>query len=192
MLNISKTLSTLLATAILSTTVFAQSDEFELLPFFNKDWDAKLELAAVAGYMDFNRNSMDNGITHGLEVSFDCPVFKLPGDNTIRQQLSLNTYNKSDVKVQSIEMNPYYMVDISKDLVFGFGPGIGGVKVSPDNSKNQWLFALQAGAGVKYYINDFILGADVRYQWTAEKDLGAGSDAGVDNTRFLVKAGYRF
>ena len=192
MLNISKTLSALLATALLSTASFAQSDEFELLPIFNENWDANLEVALVAGYMDFDRSSMGDGTTYGLEVSFDCPVFKLAGDNTIRQQLSLNSYDKNDVKVMSIEMNPYYMVDISEDLVFGFGPGIGGVKVSPDNEKSQWLFAVQAGAGVKYYINDFILGADVRYQWTTEKDLGTGSDEGVDNARFLAKAGYRF
>jgi len=192
MLNLSKTLTALLAAAILSLPAFAQSDEFEFLPIFKKGWDGDLEVALVAGYMDFQNNGIDSGLTHGIELSFNCPVFKLPGDNTIRQQLSLNSYSKNSVKIMSIEMNPYYMIDLSKDVVLGFGPGISGVKVSPDNAKNQWLFAVQVGAGVKYYINNFILGADLRYQWTAAKDLGAGVKEDVDNARFLAKVGYRF
>lgn len=191
--HLSKFFTSLVAVAALSSTACAQSDEFKFLPIFNDDnWEPKIEVALIAGYIDFDRSEVDDGHSYGVELSFDCPVFTLPGDNVIRQVLSLNTYNENGLKMTSIEMNPYYMVNISKDLVLGFGPGIGGVKADPDHASSQWMFAVQAGAGIKYYINDFILGADIRHQWTAEKDLGNGSKEDLENTRFLVKAGYRF
>ena len=40
--------------------------------------------------------------------------------------------------------------------------------------------------------NNFLVGLDVRWQWTAEDDLGNGIQEDLDNMRILVKAGYRF
>ncbi len=193
MLKLSKLLTTFAATAVLSSTLCAQSDEWKFLPVFNDEtWKANFEVAAVANYLVFERNELDNGFAYGVELSFDCPVFTLPGNNPLRQQLSVSRYDKGGLVMTMIEMNPYYFVDLSKDLVLGFGPGLGAIEANPDNAKSQWLFTLQAGAGLKYYIDDFLIGADVRYQWTAEKNLGSGSEVGVDNTRLLFKAGYRF
>ncbi len=188
MTNFSKYLSALLGTALLSTASFAASDEFKAFPIFTDDnWKAHIEVAAVAAHMNFDRAEIDNGMAYGLDLSFDCPVFTLPGDHLLRQQLTLSRYDKNGLKMTTIEMNPYYFVDLSKDLVLGFGPGIGGVHADVDGGKDQWLFAVQAGAGLKYYIDDFLIGADLRYQWTAKKEVGE-----LDNMRMLMKVGYRF
>lgn len=198
--NLSKWLSALLSTAVISSASFAGSDEFKAFPIFTDDnWKPNIEVAAVVGYMNFDRSSINNravddGVVYGLalEFSFDCPVFTLPGDNLLRQQLNINRYDKNGLKVTTIEMNPYYFIDLSKDLVLGFGPGIGAVHGEPEGGKDQWLFAVQAGAGLKYYIDDFLIGADVRYQWTAAKDFGASTKEDLDNMRMLMKVGYRF
>lgn len=56
-----------------------------------------------------------------------------------------------------------------------------------DAGESQWLFAVQAGAGLKYNIDDFLIGADIRHQWTAKKEVGE-----LDNMHLLLKAGYCF
>ncbi len=176
-----------------SASVCAGSDEFKLFPVFtDENWKAKMEVAAVAGQIDFDRKGVKSGPLYGVELSFECPVFTIPGENTIRQQLELSQYDKNGLRVTLIEMNPYYHIDLTNDLVWGFGPGIGAMHADPDGSKDQWMFTVQVGTGVKYYINDFFLGADLRYQWTAEKELGSGNKQDLDNMRYLLKAGYRF
>ena len=188
-----KLLMVLLSTAVLSTASFGASDEFKFLPVFtDASYTPDFEVAVVTGYMDYTRNGIDDSAVYGAELSFDCPVFTLPGDNPLRQQLSINRYNKKGLKVTTIEMNPYYFIDLAKDLTFGFGPAIGAVRGDPTDGDAEWLFSAQVGAGVKYYINNFLVGADIRYQWTTEKSFGGTTDVGLDNTRFLLKAGYRF
>lgn len=195
MKTISKQLSVLLSTALISTASYAQSDEFKMFPIFtDDDFKANIEVAAVAGFMDFERSGVDDRTVYGVELSFDCPVFTLPGNNPLRQQLSVNHSDKGGFEVTSIEMNPYYFIDMADDLIFGFGPGIGAVHGESDGGKDQWLFAVQAGAGLKYYMDDFLIGADLRYQWTAEKNFSnaGGQKEDLDNMRLLLKAGYRF
>jgi opacity protein-like surface antigen len=188
MTRFSKCLSVFLGTALLSAASLSAADEFKAFPIFtDKNWKANIEVAAVAAHVNFDRSEVKDGMAYGLDLSFDCPVFTLPGDHLLRQQLTLSRYEKNGLKVTTIEMNPYYFVDLSKDLVLGFGPGIGGVHADVEGGESQWLFAVQAGAGLKYYIDDFLIGLDLRYQWTAEKELGE-----LDNTRLLLKAGYRF
>lgn len=186
-------LSTILTCTLLSSSLFAASDKFCVLPCFTDDsWKPNFEVAAVGGYMKFDTSGIDSGSVYGVELSFDCPVFTLPGNNLLRQQLNLNQYDKNGLRITTIEMNPYYFIDISDKLVFGFGPGIGGVHADQDGEKDQWMFAAQVGAGLKYYVNDFIIGVDLRRQWTASKEFRNNGKEDLDNMRFLVKAGYRF
>jgi opacity protein-like surface antigen len=190
-----KQLIALLSTAVIVTASYAQSDEFKMFPIFtDDDFKANIEVAAVVGYMDFDRSAIDDRNVYGVELSFDCPVFTLPGNNPLRQQLSVNRSDKGGFKVTSIEMNPYYFIDLADDLVLGVGPGIGAVHGEPDNGQDQWLFAVQAGAGLKYYMNNFLVGADLRYQWTAEKNFSnvGGQKEDLNSMRLLLKAGYRF
>jgi opacity protein-like surface antigen len=195
MKTISKKLAAILSTAVISTVSYAQSDAFKMFPVFtDDDFKANIEVAAVAGYIDFDNSAVDDRTVYGIELSFDCPVFTLPGNNPLRQQLSVNHSDQGGFEVTSIEMNPYYFIDVADNLVLGFGPGIGAVHGEPDNGQDQWLFAFQAGAGLKYYMDDFLVGADLRYQWTAEKNFSnvGTQKEDLENMRLLLKAGYRF
>ncbi|OHE00373.1 MAG: hypothetical protein A3K14_03465 [Sulfurimonas sp. RIFCSPLOWO2_12_FULL_36_74] len=192
MKNIQKGLGALLASAILSTSAFAAEREFKVLPVFTDgNWCGQTEVAVVMGSTNFD-NNLKTGVNYGVELSFDCPVFTLPGDHILRQQLSLSRYDKNNFEVTVIEMNPYYFFRLSKDLLLGVGPGIAGVHGDPEGGKDNWSFAYQAGAGLKYYMNNFLVGADLRWQWTDEKDYGSGTKEDLDNMRVLLKAGYRF
>ena len=193
MKHIKKVLGALATSAILSTSALAtESAELKILPIFtDENWCGQTEVSVVVGSMDFKKDELSTGANYGLELSFDCPVFTLPGKHTLRQQLSLSRYDKDNFTVTVIEMNPYYFFDISENLSLGVGPGIAGVHGNPDNGESKWAFAFQAGAGLKYYMDEFLVGVDVRWQWTDEKDFGAG-DENLDNTRVLLKAGYRF
>lgn len=190
---IKKALLTLASGVLLSSSVYG-ADKFQAFPIFkDPNYKPNIEVALIGGYVGFANNDIDGGEMYGLEVSLDCPVFTLPGDNLIRQQLSVNKYSKNSVDVTTLEINPYYFMHLSKDLLFGFGPGIGAALVDAPG-QNTWLFTYQAGAGLKYYINkDVLVGLDVRWQGSVEKDyMGSGKDDNLNNTRTLAKIGYRF
>lgn len=122
------TLKNILLSLVVASSASFAGDEFKFLPIFlNDDYKYNFEISAVVGVADFDKSGVDNGTMYGLEVSFDCPVFTLPGDNLLRQQLNLNHFDENGLKVTTIEMNPYYFIDIADDLVVGFGPGIGGI-----------------------------------------------------------------
>lgn len=191
---IKKSLLALAGSALLSSSLYS-ADEFQALPIFTNDnYKTNIEVALVSGYMGFSNSAIDGGMMYGLEVSLDCPVFTLPGNNLLRQQISVNRYSESGLDITTIEVNPYYFIDLSDKLVFGFGPGIGGAFVDASGGKETWLFTYQAGAGLKYYITeDILLGADVRWQGSVEKDyLGTGNQENLNNTRAMAKIGYRF
>lgn len=190
---IKKALTALVTLSVLSTASFAEDREFKVLPVFtDANWCGQTEVAVVVGSSNFDKDELSTGANYGLEISFDCPVFTLPGDHILRQQLSVSRYDKNDFEVTVIEMNPYYFFRLSNKLQLGVGPGIAAVHGDPDNGNDNWAFAFQAGAGLKYYLeNNFLVGMDLRWQWTDEKDYGAGEED-LDNMRVLFKVGYRF
>lgn len=192
MKHIKKGLGALLAGAVLSTSAIAADKEFKILPVFTDgNWCGQTEIAAVVGSTNFD-NNLKTGVNYGVELSFDCPVFTLPGNHILRQQLSVSRYDKDGFEMTVIEMNPYYFFRLSNKLQLGVGPGIAGVYGDPEGGKDNWAFAYQAGAGLKYYMDDFLVGVDARWQWTAEKDYGSGTEEDLDNMRILFKAGYKF
>ncbi len=181
-----------LAGAVAASSLNA-ADEFKFLPIFLDDtYKAHAEVALVGGYIDIDSKGADDGADYGIELSFDCPVFTLPGDNLLRQQLTVTRHDESDFSMTTIEMNPYYFIGLTDDLILGFGPGIGGMFAEVDNGKDNWLFTYQVGGGLKYYMGNLLVGADVRWQWTTEKDFGSGEKEALDNMRVLAKIGYRF
>lgn len=192
MKHIKKVLGSVVAAILLSTSALAADSEFKILPVFTDgNWCGQTEVAVVVGSSNFDKDELSTGANYGVELSFACPVFTLPGDHILRQQLSLSRYDKNNFEVTVIEMNPYYFFKLSQNLQFGVGPGIAGVHGNPDNGQDKWAFAVNAGAGLKYYMKNFLVGLDLRWQWTAEKDYGAGKED-LDNMRVLVKAGYSF
>mgnify|MGYP000618979087 CR=1 FL=1 len=180
--------------SILVTSSLHANDELKILPLFlDDDYQCQIEVSLVAGHSSFHNSTLGSGTIYGIEGGFDCPVFTLPGDHILRQQLILTRYSKGNVDITSIAMNPYYFVDLSDKLVLGFGPGIGGSKVDV-GGRITWMFTYQAGAGLKYYFdNNIIVGIDYRWQGSVQKDyLGTGSKDNLDNTTTMLKVGYRF
>ena len=194
MKELRKGLGALLSVAILSATSLVASDEFKILPIFTDDsFCLKTELAVTASSINFDGNSK-SGMTYGAELSLGCPIFTIPGDNTIRQQFAISKYSQDGLSFRTIAVNPYYFIDLSDKIVVGFGPGFGGMLVEePTASKETWLFTYQLGAGVKYYFGDALIGVDIRKQWTVEKDIYAtGTEQNMDNISAIAKVGYRF
>jgi len=195
MKNLMKMIMVSIIGIMLSTTssMATESKEFKVLPIFTEDnWDPEIEVELVNGVMDFNKDGVDKSKAIGLGFSFACPVFTLPGNHILRQQLNVNMYDKEGMSIANLEMNPHYFFKIEDNFLLGFGPGVGVMKVNPDNSEEQLLLTAQAGVSMKYYIGNVMAGFDIRHQWTAEKNLGNGIDENMDNTRYLVKVGYSF
>jgi opacity protein-like surface antigen len=191
---IQKSLLALASTVFLAGSVFG-ADEFKAFPIFtDENFDPNIEVALVAGHMSPSNKDLKSAMMYGLEVSLDCPVFTLPGENLLRQQFSVNRYSKNSVDITTIEVNPYYFINLSENFVVGFGPGIGGAHVDVDGGARTWMFTYQVGAGVKYYFNeDVFAGVDLRQQWSVEKDyLQSGTKEDVENFRAMAKVGYRF
>lgn len=162
------------------------ADKFVPLPIFNDStYKTNIEVALVGGMMNFSEDDVDSNVVYGVEVSLDCPVFTLPGDNLLRQQFSVNRYSDTGIDITTIEVNPYYFITLTDDMVLGFGPGIGGALVDIEGGDSTWNFTYQAGAGIKYYVDKFLIGVDARWQ-------GSNAEENLDNTRFMAKVGYRF
>lgn len=179
-MNIRKSIMVAAAACMLSASAVNAADELKILPIFTDDnYCGQFEVSAVLQSIDFE--GIDSRETaYGVEVGFDCPVFTLPGDHILRQQLTVTSYD-TDGLGTSIEMNPYYFFKLQENLLLGVGPGIGAIEVA-----DTWEFTYQAGAGLKYYLdNNLLIGADFRWQ-----TIDATSSS--TNTRLMAKVGYRF
>lgn len=183
----------IVGSALIASSLYS-ADEFKALPIFTDDsYCVNMEVSLLGGSVNFDNSAVKDGSVFGIEASLDCPVFTLPGNNLLRQQFSLNRYSKSGIDITTIEVNPYYFIDLSNKLVLGFGPGIGGALVDADGANKTWMFTYQAGAGLKYYMDEFLIGLDVRWQGSVQKDyLGTGNKENIDNTKVIAKVGYRF
>ena len=85
---IKKALTALVTLSVLSTASFAEDREFKVLPVFtDANWCGQTEVAVVVGSSNFDKDELSTGANYGLEISFDCPVFTLPGDH-IKKNLS--------------------------------------------------------------------------------------------------------
>ena len=177
-----KAFVSLSASAVMMSGSLYAADELKILPIFtDANYCGQIEVAAVLQSVNFdNGTTTDTDNAYGAEISFDCPVFTLPGDHILRQQLTLSSYDSDGVGT-SIEMNPYYFFRLQDNLQLGVGPGVGAIEMN-----DTWRFTYQAGAGLKYYVNKNVLvGADVRWQTiTSSED--------TTNTRVMAKVGYRF
>ena len=176
-----KALISAVCSAVLVSSSLYGADELKILPIFTDDnYCGQVEVSAVVQNVNFKHAT---NTAYGAEVSFDCPVFTLPGNHVLRQQLTVLSYDTASGDSLSIEMNPYYFFKLQDDLELGVGPGIGGMKMG-----DEWCFTYQAGAGLKYYATqNIIVGADFRWQGVEEKN---GID--MENTRLIAKVGYRF
>ncbi|MDR9424585.1 MAG: hypothetical protein RI567_04800 [Marinobacter sp.] len=162
------------------------AEGWEFPGFSSDDYQAQPTLAMVGGVMDPDFGPAGAGGVYGLELSLDCPLLQ-PPSNRIRQQLSLTQYDEDGVEINSLEINPHYVVPVSENLEIGFGPGIGVLDVDA-GSHDDTLLGFQAGASVHYRQGAFFVGGEARYQVTTEERFG-GRDQDADNARVLLKVG---
>jgi opacity protein-like surface antigen len=182
------TKSALMAAALIISS--ANAKEFKALPILDNGFCPNIQVGLTAGYMNL-KNVDAQGATAGIEISLDCPVFTLPWDN-LRQQIMLNQFNSDGLKMTNLEFNPYYLITLNNGVEWGFGPGFG-VIFSDTADKGDTVFTLQAGTGLKYNISkEIYTGADLRWQWTQEADIGLNQKEDLDNYRAQVKIGYKF
>ncbi|MCK9373640.1 MAG: outer membrane beta-barrel protein [Sulfuricurvum sp.] len=177
----------LMASLLLGSALNAK--EFKVLPILDGGFCPKPQVGVSLGYTNFKHIDAQ-GTTVGAEITFDCPVFTLPWDN-LRQQIMVNQFNGNGINLTSIELNPYYIIDLGNGLDWGFGPGWG--VIFSDTYKRDVAFSVQAGTGLQYSIDHkYYAGADMRWQWTQAIDIAPGVTETLDNYRAQVKVGYRF
>lgn len=182
----------LLTMVLLSTSLFAQvAKETKLLPFFEAGYCADPTVAIMGGVTQYKDNTNDTTNTYGVELRFGCPVFQIKNYD-IRQVLSAIHTDKNNLSTTSIEMNPRIMFELTKDVEFGFGPGLGvvfaknsaGIKTLRDT-----VLAVNIGASLHYTpTKNMFIGFESIYQWTQKSDFGNT----LDNFRNMIKIGTSF
>lgn len=126
----------------------------------------------------------------GIEFSFDCVLIQ-PKKNKLRQQLSYLRYKDGDSTLQTIQLNPHYLIELLPNFWIGGGPGLAYVRADVNNKKSNML-AGQLGASLHYKYKRIFLGAETRYQLTQNDDVGKGKDNGASSWQTLLKLGYNF
>lgn len=170
-----------------SQAVFAEG--WELFPVVNDDYEFAPQLSLIGGSMD--PDDGDSGSMTGFELSLNCPLLKAP-EGVIRQQVSFASYDENGLEFDSFELNPHYQIELAQDLTFGFGPGFGYASAKGTGIDDS-AFTLQAGASLNYTMGQIVLGAEARYQFmVSDLEADNGSEADLDNTRLMLKLGYRF
>ena len=182
-----------LALSALALTVAAPlpaaADGWTVLPATGSDYEAAPTVALLGGFQDPAVDGVDADGAYGVEVGLSCPTLAPPAGR-IRQQISLTRFDNDGLELTSLEINPHYLVDLGRNLALGAGPGLGYVAADAGGDSDG-VFALQAGVSLHYRQGPLFLGAEARYQWTQEADLG-GQDVDVNNSRLMAKVGWAF
>lgn len=164
------------------------ADQWTWLAGAEDDYQPQYTISLLMGQMDPGDN-MDSDTVAGVELALNCPLLQ-PPSNRIRQQLSYIQYENNGVEIESIELNPHYVVEVTPGLEIGAGPGLGLVMVDTPNGDGN-VFGLQLGLSAHFQgASPLFVGAEVRYQITGEDKFGAATESDVDNTRILLKVGY--
>jgi len=144
-------------------------------------------VALVGGYGKTN-NVKSSGL-YGVEFSLACPLLQL-SDFDIKQQVSLVHQNNDGYEATSFELNPHVMFDVANKVQVGVGPELG--VLFAKGTKSDTVFTYGLGASANYDLaNNMFVGAEARYQWTTDAELGGTKDD-LNNFRTLLKVGVHF
>lgn len=191
--KINKMFKLIALSLLLSSSIVSASDEWEFFPAFNDDsWEAEAALSATVGYMDIGNSVAGGGVTYGLQLAFNCPVFTIPGDDVVLQQINLNFYDNNDLELTTLEINPHYFWNVSDNMRFGVGPGLGYIWTDTKQGKDPNLWAAQAGFAIEYRKDSLYASFGSRYQWTESKTIGYEKNEDMDNLLTTFKVGYNF
>ena len=168
----------------------AQAQGWDWFPVTDAGYQAEPTLAALGGVQNPDVDGVSSAGAYGVELSLNCPTLATPRHG-IRQQISLTRFDNDGLELTSLEINPHYVVPVAQNLGFGFGPGLSYVSADADGGDSDGVLGLQAGVSVNYRQGPLFLGAEARYQWTQEADLG-GAETDLANSRLMGKAGVNF
>lgn len=169
----------------------AQAGEWGFMPVANDPaYKPNMAVALKGGMLDADVPGADASFAYGVELSLDCPLLRTPVGK-IRQQLSWNRMDEDGLELNTLELNPHYVVEMAKDLWVGAGPGVGYVWADHSTGRGANMWAVQAGASATYTMGHALIGLESRYQWTEGDDVGTGSK-GADNWLTMAKVGYKF
>ena len=177
------------ASMLVASGVHAEGWTF--LPVTQSGYRAQPALSLLYGRMTPSATGFKDGNFTGLEVAFDCPLLQ-PPTNRIREQLSYVHYSEGNKDIDSVEINPHYVVEVSPGFEIGGGPGLAYILTNtPANDPSLW--GLNIGLSAHYApMGHLFLGAEYRYQITSDEDFGNGIKEDLNNGRFDIKVGYRF
>ena len=178
---------------LLSSSLVSAADEWVYFPVFTDDtWKPEAALSATAGYMDIDSSVASGGETYGLQLAFNCPVFTIPGDDAVLQQINVNFYDNNDLELTTLEINPHYYWNLSENTRLGAGPGLGYIWTDSKHGKDSDLWAGQAGFALEYRKDSLYASFGTRYQWTESKTIGYKKDTDLNNLLTTIKVGYNF
>lgn len=127
---------------------------------------------SVIGGISGNETATNPG--YGGEFSLNCPLLQ-PPTNKIRQQVSyVMTPGDFDSATHNIELNPHYVVEVSKGLWIGGGPGLGMSVGTAPNIDAQTAFVAGLGASAHYEMGMLFVGAESRYMFNFDDSAGNG------------------
>ncbi|MDH5259175.1 MAG: hypothetical protein OEX07_14270, partial [Gammaproteobacteria bacterium] len=133
-----------------STASFADKG-WEFFPGVKDDFIFDPTISVMAGQMQTLSVIGDAAIGAGIELSINCPLVQ-PPTNRVRQQISFFNYKDGDSTINTVELNPHYVVEVMPKLEIGAGPGFGFVSADVDG-KTANMGAIQLGGSVHYRIN---------------------------------------
>ena len=181
--------SILVASTLAISSQSALSSDWEFFPVVGDNYEFAPQLSVLTGTMD--PGDAESGSITGVELAINCPLLKAP-NGIIRQQISYTSYDENGVEINSFELNPHYQIEIAPNTTFGFGPGFGYLTAQAAGLDDSAI-TLQAGASLSHTMGQFVIGAEARYQLAvSDMKLNSGAEADLDNTRLMVKLGYRF
>lgn len=184
-----------LVAASAAGTASAEGD-WTFLAGTKEGYKAEPVASIMLGVMKPDIDGAEAGAAYGLELSLNCPLLQ-PPTNKIREQVSFNMYKDGEYKQNSIELSPHYIVEVSKGLWLGGGPGLGVVMAEAEHGHgataekhSDTVFGFQVGASLHYTgAAPFFAGAEARYQMTTKSDeLGDN----LNNLRAMLKVGMSF
>lgn len=182
----SKSLVLALALVLSGGTSLAQAGGWSVLPVTDAGFKAEPTLAIMGGMLNPDVSGADADTAGGVELSFNCLALQ-PSTGKLRTQISWSKYDDAGLEIESVELNPHYLVKVGEGLELGAGPGIGYVS-GKTGAVDDHAWALQVGASAHYRAGKLFLGAEARYQFTQEEF----ADQDMDNLRVMLKVGYNF
>ena len=183
---------TILLLVLLSTFIFAGGDIEPMEPIIDtpiiEESSAFIPtgIAVLGGAMKIKGYPNDWKGFYGVELSFPCLV-----SDSVISQIQITNYDNNDLKVSQINANPHYVFNLSQSSFIGVGPSIGVARLEKGNETDT-VFTYGVGVSVRTNITDsFFIGAEARYELSAETDLSGFKDD-LTNAKVFAKLGYSF